>query len=270
MKTLSISVLIGVAALSGCGGSDNNKKSITSSSSMSMSSSVISSSSMPSSMSSSTASSMPTKKPVVFSVTLTNLTAGQPLSPPALVFHKPDYKAFDIGMPASVGIEKLAEGGDSTAFLAEAAANKANYLTSKGSGMVLPGATMTMMADLSLFDADIATLKFTLISMPANTNDAFTGINSIDLSQMAVGDVITMDTLAYDAGTEKNTESASTIPGPAVGGQGFNPMRDDSPSTVSMHSGVITKDDGLTSSALNNAHRWDNPVARISITRLAP
>ncbi|MDZ7875452.1 MAG: spondin domain-containing protein [Rhizobium sp.] len=98
---------------------------------------------------------------------------------------------------------------------------------------------MTLMTNLSIYDADMPMLRVTLISMPVNTNDAFTGVSSIDLSKMAVGDVMTMDTVAYDAGTEKNAESASTIPGPAGGGEGFNPMRDDSPSIVSMHSGKL-------------------------------
>jgi hypothetical protein len=37
-----------------------------------------------------------------------------------------------------------------------------------------------------------------------------------------------------------------------------------------MHPGIISKDDGLTTSALTSINRWDNPVARITITRLAP
>jgi hypothetical protein len=33
---------------------------------------------------------------------------------------------------------------------------------------------------------------------------------------------------------------------------------------------VITRDDGKTDSVLTQLHRWDNPVAHITITRLAP
>ena len=50
----------------------------------------------------------------------------------------------------------------------------------------------------------------------------------------------------WDSGTEANSETAATIPGPAGGGEGFNATRDDS-DTVSFHSGVISQDDGLTS-----------------------
>jgi hypothetical protein len=264
MKTyhIMIGALISGLLLSACGGSNDKKMELMmSSSSMSMSSS---------SMSSSMSSSIAAKVVMKYSVKVTNLTPGQPFAPAALVLHTANYKAFDVGMAASLGLEKLAEGGDPTAFLAEASSNKATYMTTKGAGMILPGASETLMAEVSLYAADMDMVRLTLITMPANTNDAFTGINSIDISKLAVNDAITMDTVAYDAGTEKNTESAATIPGPAAGGEGFNPMRDDSPSVVSMHSGVVTKDDGLTSSALTNINRWDNPVARITITRVAP
>jgi len=36
---------------------------------------------------------------------------------------------------------------------------------------------------------------------------------------------------------------------------------------VLVHAGVISVDDGLTTSALNESHRFDNPVVRITITR---
>jgi len=73
--------------------------------------------------------------------------------------------------------------------------------------------------------------------------------------------------MAYDAGTEANSETAATIPGPAAGGEGYNSTRDDR-DTVGGHPGVISADDGLTGSALDASHRFDNPVARITITRL--
>ena len=70
----------------------------------------------------------------------------------------------------------------------------------------------------------------------------------------------------WDSGTELNDELAATIPGPAGGGEGFNTTRDDN-DVVSFHSGVISQDDGLTTSALSANHRFLNPGARITITR---
>ena len=73
--------------------------------------------------------------------------------------------------------------------------------------------------------------------------------------------------MAYDAGTEANSESSGTIPGPADGGEGFNSERNDS-QIVSAHSGVVGQDDGLTQSVLNGNHKFDNPIMAITITRM--
>lgn len=207
---------------------------------------------------------------VKLSVVITNLTGGQPLSPTAIVLHKPSFKAFSVGMPASVELERIAEGGNSEAFLAQATTNQATFTSGKADAGIPPGMTATVMLETTLMDVDKAQLRLTALSMLGNTNDGFTGLNSVDISKLAVGESMTIDTISYDAGTEKNTESAATVPGPAAGGEGFNSMRDDWPSTVAMHSGIISKDDNLSTSALTSINRWDNPVAKITVTRLAP
>ena len=102
--------------------------------------------------------------------------------------------------------------------------------------------------------------------MLGNTNDAFTGINSWSLANLEVGATYTTVSPAYDAGTEANTESAATVPGPAANGEGFSPSRDDT-GFISMHPGVVSSDDGLSTSALTVEHKFDNPVIRIQITR---
>lgn len=246
--------------LSACGGDGNKSHSSSSMSSSSLSSSVMSSSS-------STSSSIPMLK---LSVVVTNLTAGQPLSPTAIVIHKPSFMAFSVGMPASVELEKIAEGGNPDVFLADANSNTATFTSGKASAGIPPGMSATINLDTPLMDADKTLLRLTALSMLGNTNDGFTGLNGVDISKLAVGESMTIDTISYDAGTEKNTESAATVPGPAAGGEGFIPMRDDLPSMVAMHPGIISKDDGLASSALTSINRFDNPVARITVTRLAP
>ena len=55
-----------------------------------------------------------------FEVTVSNLTGAQPLSPIAVIAHQAGYQVFEIGSPATVGLEELAEGGDNSALLAEA------------------------------------------------------------------------------------------------------------------------------------------------------
>ncbi len=103
-------------------------------------------------------------------------------------------------------------------------------------------------------------------SMLVNTNDAFVGESGLSLKSLAVGDTFVMNMNVWDSGTELNDELAATIPGPAGGGEGFNSVRNDN-DVVSFHSGVISQDDGLTTSALSTNHRFLNPGARITITR---
>jgi hypothetical protein len=87
------------------------------------------------------------------------------------------------------------------------------------------------------------------------------------LSGLSVGDTWSAYTSVYDAGTESNSEAQGTIPGPADGGTGFEAERDDV-DFVGMHSGVVSMDDGLATSVLTQAHRFDNPAAYIVITRM--
>lgn len=198
---------------------------------------------------------------VSYEVAVANLTASQPLSPLAVALHGDGYAMWSIGASASSGLEQMAEGGDNTELLAEA--GSATDGVTSGNGLILPGQSDTL-----IIEADQASdLALSLASMLVNTNDAFTGLNARSVASMAVGAVQTVNLRVYDAGTEANSESAATIPGPAGGGEGYNPLRDDN-DAVRGHSGVVTNADGLSSSALSEAHRFDNPVARVTITRL--
>lgn len=198
---------------------------------------------------------------VSYEVAVANLTTSQPLSPLAVALHGGSYAMWAIGASASSGLEQLAEGGDNTELLAEAGGASNSVLS--GNGLILPGHSDTI-----IIEADEASdLALSFASMLVNTNDAFTGLNAESVASMAVGAAQTVNLRVYDAGTEANSESAATVPGPAGGGEGYNPLRDDN-DAVRGHPGVVTSADGLSGSALDEAHRFDNPVARITITRL--
>jgi hypothetical protein len=264
--TLFISLL-----LTACGGDNKHNtmmSSASSTSAMGTSSTAMTSSAVMTS--SSAISSMPGTTTVKLAITITNLTAGQPLSPTALVLHKSGLALFQIGMPASVELERIAEGGNPTSLLADANNDHATWVSGRAATVILPGAKATVMLETTVDTTDMSLLSLTALSMLGNTNDGFTGLNAVNISQLAVGSSMTIDAVSYDAGTEQNTESAATVPGPAAMGEGFNAMRDDNPSVISMHSGVISQDDDLPTSALSHLQRWDNPVARITITRSAP
>ena len=206
----------------------------------------------------------PMEQRVSYEVTVTNLTPNQPLSPTALVFHTAGYDAWELGAPASDGLEMLAESGDITGFLGEAMANTSVVGTAEGTGIIGPGGSDTIEFETEL--RLTANLLFSFATMLVNTNDAFTGRTHIAIDELAVNQSMTLFTRSYDAGTEANSESAASVPGPAGGGEGFNPDRDDN-DFVAVHSGVVTFDDGLLSSTLGESHRWLHPVARVVLTR---
>ena len=210
----------------------------------------------------------PEPEPVmrVFEVSVVNLTAGQPFSPIAVVSHEAGYSAFDIGQPASEGLEILAEGGDNATFIEEAQADETVLMTVSGDGPLGPGATGSFMLELE--DSVAASAYVSAVTMLVNTNDAITGLRSVEIGSLEVGDRRQMTTISYDAGTELNSELAGTIPGPADGGEGLNTDRDDLDDIVRVHSGVLTVDDGLAESVLTEVHRWDNPVARVTVSRV--
>lgn len=200
-----------------------------------------------------------------FEVKVTNLTAGQPLSPTALVVHTSGYHVFSVGSVASEALEKLAEGGDNSDLITAADADSHVLSTTSAAGALAPGGseTFTLMVEGEMVSGAL----LSTVSMLVNTNDAITALNGVMLENLGAGESISFNTLSYDTGTEANTETAATIPGPAGGGEGFNATRDDLSDRVSMHSGVVSADDGLTGSALSEMHRWDNPVTQITITR---
>lgn len=233
LRNLSIvSICIGLAA---CGGSSNNDDDTT--------------------------------PPVTqdFRIDVVNLTAAQPFSPIAVVAHDGNYSLFTVGQAATAGLELMAEGGDNSDVLLEANANSGVLTTVSDTAPTGPGGSTSL--TITVEEEAASNLEIVATTMLVNTNDAFTALNNLGAANMAVGESRTATTISYDSGTEANTEAAGTIPGPADGGEGFNAVRDDIANEVRMHSGVLSADDGLNSSRLSEIHRWDNPVARITVTR---
>lgn len=212
--------------------------------------------------------SNPDPQPVMaqFRLSVTNLTANQPLSPIAAVVHSDGWSVFELGSPVSVELEELAEGGENAPFLASADEDANVNQTLSSAGAVAPGSMSSM--EFEVDETDLGTLQLSVVSMLVNTNDAITALKQVDLMSLEVGDSMSYNTLSYDAGTEANTEVAASIPGPVSMGEGFNTDRDDVRDSVFVHPGAITVDDGLTGSALNSTHKWDNPVMRVTLERV--
>lgn len=214
------------------------------------------------------AGTAPPPPPVMqtYEVSISNLTSAQPFSPAAVIVHQDIWSVFDIGTAASNGLEVLAEGGDNSSLIGEADDNDGVFSTASGAGIIGPGGAETV--SISILEDDAPAGFLSVVTMLVNTNDAITAARGVALSSLAVGESTTLETITYDAGTELNSELIGTIPGPADGGEGFNSARDDRADEVRGHTGVVTQDDGLSDSVLTQAHRWDNPTARITISRV--
>ena len=184
------------------------------------------------------------------------------MSPLAVLTHNNSFNLFEVGQSASVDLEYLAEGGSNAQLLALSDSDANVYQGISGNGLILSGEQDTVSIRVDPNQEGYISVA----SMLVNTNDAFVGESGLSLKSLAVGDTFVMNMNVWDSGTELNDELAATIPGPAGGGEGFNTTRDDT-DVVSFHSGVISQDDGLTTSALSANHRFLNPGARITITR---
>jgi hypothetical protein len=206
-------------------------------------------------------SNMPEPKQTL-RVTVTNLTAGQPMSPVLVALHT-GAPAWSAGATASTALEKLAESGDSSALPASLSA-AGGMDAVNGTAALGPGAVESHEVSF----AANAAARLTLATMLVNTNDAFTGVTALPVGAMAVGDQIRQQLVAWEAGTAANDETAGTIPGPAGGGEGFNAARSDALNTIRVHAGVISADDGLLTSALKAKHRFDNPVMSVLVERI--
>ncbi len=193
----------------------------------------------------------------MYRIKITNLTNAQPLSPPVAMLHSDSFSFWEIGEAASVALETMAEGGDGSALLALYAANPQHADTAA----LAPGASTEFTLEMEHSTDN----HLSVAGMLVNTNDAFSGVSAVNLDDLGSGDQMTFFSYVYDAGTEMNTESVGTIPGPADAGEGFNAMRDDVTSVVTFHSGVVSVDDNHAASTLSEVDKFDNPTLRIEV-----
>lgn len=215
-----------------------------------------------------------------YSVSVTNLTHGQPMAPSAIIVHEPGYNLFMAGQPSTLGLENLAEGGSPAMLIGEAQNDLAFLDAVNSDGINGPGGTTDIITVL-VPELDMDNVKLSLATMLVDTNDAFAGVNAKDISNMAIGETRVFIAPVWDAGTEANTETAATMPGPAASAEGgggaaagFDAARDDLIDAVRIHAGVLTKEnatdpslEGLSTSILDQSDKFDNPGAKIVVTR---
>ncbi len=140
--------------------------------------------------------------PRTFEVTVTNLTDDQPLTPVLAVSHRGAVDLVAAGATATAGQQLLAEQGDPSMWISEVAGSRHVSSAVAGTGLILPGASVTFTVEALPGD------MLSLASMFACTNDTF----------VHAGDLVLHPTMAttayagiYDAGTEVNTGTDEDI-----------------------------------------------------------
>lgn len=204
----------------------------------------------------------------VYRITLTNISSAQPLSPPLLATHVPDFSLITEGAIASDGLRILAEEGDNGILANElrgnpdvhdivAATQPMRRLTGDGP----PGSASSFVFTIHGRPGDVLSIASMLIC----TDDGFTGAMNVTLPEQ--GDVVVLRPLIFDAGTERNTERSSDLTDVCgtMGAQQLSTSdgnaRVPTAEPISLHRGL----NGLGD--LTQASAWSGPVLQIAIER---
>jgi hypothetical protein len=204
-------------------------------------------------------------------ITVSNLTNGIHFTPLLVAAHDANTFAFRSGTEASEELAILAEGGNNAPL--KTLLDNANANTSTHSEQLAPGESAAL--ELSTSD-DNNLLSLTAMLLP--TNDGFVGLGSWKIPTEAGTYSINLN--AYDAGTEANDEiivaggdvlgvaGIPGCPGDLCGSGASGVTTTESNTKVHIHRNVLgdSDDAGGISDLDNTAHRWLNPVARITIT----
>lgn len=201
-----------------------------------------------------------------YEVTITNMTSGQPFTPPLVATHRKSIDLFDVGQPASTEIQEIAENGnvDPAVSLATGSKHVFDAQVVLGDPLpILPGASRTFTVS-----AVPGAENLTWVSMLICTNDGFTGLDTLRLPRN-VGDSSVHQTLGYDAGTEVNTEAWVDLVPPCAMATGFGDQGGTGTTNPDLaEGGVITMHNGIVGVGdLLPVHDWSGPVATVEITR---
>lgn len=200
-----------------------------------------------------------------FHVTITNLTAGQPLSPAVLVTHVKRVSLFSMGSAASTGIQAIAEDGNPAiaAAMLTGARGVFDVVTTGAPAHRVGGPGPTSVQATIMADGEHRLLS--LATMLICSNDGFAGLNGVKLP--SDDQPLTVYAFGYDAGTERNTEAGSDIVPPCfgigpVGGPAGGGGRRAESRTIRMFPGFHGEGDLVPAQ-----HGWQGPVAMITIQR---
>ncbi len=217
-------------------------------------------------------------------VTVTNLTYGQPLTPPVVAIHDRSVDLFGIGRRASDELKEIAENGNLGPMLTllDPATNRHvadRTHIARGVDMAAPIAPKGDPGNSGFASAQAFILTggrgagyLSIASMLICTNDGFTGVDSVKLPRH-VGQATTFFSAAYDAGTELNMEDFKDIVPPCQGlvgvssddaGTGMSNPKLAQNGLIGLHPGIAGGNDLLAA-----VHGWVDPTIMVFVERIS-
>lgn len=204
-------------------------------------------------------------------VSVTNLTNGNYFTPLLMTAHAHDAPLFEVGSSATAGVTLMTECGDLSMLETEIGYMMGDTQTSinPAMGVLAPAASTSATLDTT-------ETHLSVVAMVLPTNDAFVGLSQHIPSEAGT---YTYYVNAYDAGTEANSEQLTSgcaagmpgipaAPGMDAGVNGTGVAGADSNTMIHVHRGVLGDQDAMggTSDLNSTIHRWQNPVAKITVT----
>ena len=220
-----------------------------------------------------------TAKAEEITITVENLSPNQGLvlTPFWVGFHEGSYDLFALDMPASEGLEIIAEDGDTSVlseeFLSSDAARTEGVIRGEdGSPLIQPGASASVTVDVDLTSP--SSRYFSYASMILPSNDGFIGNGDglsyplFDTSDNFIGiEFVVTGAQVWDAGTEVNDESPQSVP--LLGDAHFVGPTENG--TVMVHPGFIPGGTILQAYPQADFAQMRNmPVARINVALAQP
>ncbi|MEN8179328.1 MAG: spondin domain-containing protein [Pseudomonadota bacterium] len=206
------------------------------------------------------------------SVEVTNLTNAIYFTPLLIAAHNQDTDLFEVGEGASLNLQAMAEGGDTSGLISELEAAGGVYDDNPVPGLLEPGQS----TETTLEIHGRANARLSLVAMLLPTNDGFVGLDSVKIPRHR--GTYTYYAKAYDAGTEANDEIINgggmlnvlgipADPGGNAGTGGVSTIGPDHNDKVHIHRGTLGDLDptGGISDLDSSVHRFQNPLARIVV-----
>ncbi len=185
-----------------------------------------------------------------YQLTIRNITARQPISPPIVVVHESNAVLLPKSAGRLEGLEEFAESGAQPVLMESLSSRSRVKSVARFGGVLQPNSQQTLLR-LEAEPGD----HISILGMLTCTNDAIVVGTAVltDPASPAFGSGV-----VWDVGTEENDESRATVP--CLDGEGVsNPDTADGEGTIERHPGLNGNAD------LGDVFKWDRTVLEIVV-----